>query len=69
MPRFYAGDDLGTIKSISYSHDAETKQWKAETCILSDDALTGKAKAIQKLALHRDQEENALVSPVYFLYN
>lgn len=63
MPQFYTGDELGAIKSIKYARDVETKQWKADVQTVFGEASAGKAKAVQKLALHRDQEENTLVSP------
>ena len=67
MPQFYTGDELGSIKSLKYTRDVETKQWKAEASIISGDASTSKAKGIQKLALHRDGEDNTLVSPTCLL--
>ena len=61
MPRFYTGDELGSIKSVHYTRDVESKQWKAESSILVGDASAGRVKAIQKLALHANEDDSALV--------
>ena len=69
MSQFYTGDELGAIKSVKYTLDVETKQWKADVHTVSaEEASSGKAKAVQKLVVHRDHEENTLVSTVRSLY-
>lgn len=61
MPRFFTGDELGAIKSVKYTHDVESKQWKPEVTVLAGDASAGRVKAIQKLTMQAD-EDNILVS-------
>ncbi|GJE87198.1 hypothetical protein PsYK624_032810 [Phanerochaete sordida] len=62
MPLFYAGDELGSVKSVRYSRDPENKQWKAESSVLVGDASAGRAKAIQKLAMHADEQNTLLAA-------
>lgn len=51
--QFFAGDELGAIKSISYTPDESEKTWKAATTLLAPGCSSGKSKPVQKLALHR----------------
>lgn len=50
MPRFFTGDELGSVKSIRYSQDAASKEWKSDVAVVS--SLPGEAKSVpvQKLA-------------------
>ena len=61
MPRFFTGDELGSVKSIRYAQDVESKQWKPEVTVLSGDSSAGRVKAIQKLVMHGEDEDNTLV--------
>lgn len=49
MPSFYAGDELGTIKHITYNK-ADKNEWKADVRSVLEGS-SGKAGSIQKLAL------------------
>ena len=62
MPRFLVGDDLGAVRSVTYSQDTEGKKWVAASSVLCGDAAGGRARAVQKLALRTAGEgEEALV--------
>ncbi|KAI1795979.1 hypothetical protein LXA43DRAFT_697803 [Ganoderma leucocontextum] len=52
MPHFYAGDELGALKSISYTLGDNPKEWKATTTVLVTGSSSGRSKTVQKLALH-----------------
>ncbi|KAI0664913.1 hypothetical protein C8Q70DRAFT_1049108 [Cubamyces menziesii] len=63
MPHFFAGDELGAIKSISYSQGSDLKEWKPSTTVLVPGDSSGRSKAIQKLAV-QSQDSNTLLSAV-----
>lgn len=52
MPLFFSGDELGAIKSVSFSLD-DNKEWKTTTNILVEGS-TDKTKAVRKLTLQAD---------------
>ncbi|KAH9901282.1 hypothetical protein C8Q73DRAFT_662670 [Cubamyces lactineus] len=63
MPRFFSGDELGAIKSISYSQGSSPKEWKVSTTVLVPGDSSGRSKTIQKLAV-QSQDSNTLLSAV-----
>ncbi|KAI0637075.1 hypothetical protein C8Q77DRAFT_1154947 [Trametes polyzona] len=53
MPHFFSGDELGAIKSISYTQAENAKEWKATaTTLVPGSAESGRSKTVQKLAVH-----------------
>ncbi|KZT69002.1 hypothetical protein DAEQUDRAFT_298805 [Daedalea quercina L-15889] len=62
MPRFFAGDELGSVKSIRYVRDPASKEWKSDTKIIS--SISGEAKPIpvQKLAFSVVSADRVLTS-------
>ena len=50
MPRFLTGDELGSIKSVSYDPDASPAN-KLLLKTLHGGTLTGRTRGIQKLAI------------------
>ncbi|KAI0781044.1 WD40-repeat-containing domain protein [Trametes elegans] len=53
MPHFFAGDELGAIKSISYAYGDTPKEWKAtSTVLVPGPSDCGHSKTVQKLAVH-----------------
>ncbi|KAI0807128.1 WD40-repeat-containing domain protein [Fomes fomentarius] len=60
--QFFAGDELGAIKSISYTPDESEKTWKAATTLLAPGCSSGKSKPVQKLALHRAGSDTLLTA-------
>ena len=61
MPHFFAGDELGAIKSISYAIEENAKEWKATTAILVPGGSQNRSKAVQKLVSHRTPSSDVLV--------
>ncbi|KAI0046124.1 hypothetical protein FA95DRAFT_1494459 [Auriscalpium vulgare] len=67
MSRFFTGDELGSIKSVTYTPDAETKLTVA---LLHDGSEAGKTRAVQKLAMFPAQstpdiEEGPLIASAH----
>ncbi|KAI0736961.1 hypothetical protein C8Q72DRAFT_34813 [Fomitopsis betulina] len=62
MPRFFTGDELGSVKSIRYSQDAASKEWKSDVAVVS--SLPGEAKSVpvQKLAFSVNGADRLLVA-------
>lgn len=50
MPRFLTGDELGSIKSVSYDPDASSAN-KLLLRTLHDGTPTGRTRGVQKLAI------------------
>lgn len=61
MPRFFTGDELGTVKSIRYSQGENPKEWKADSFVLAEGGADGKTRAVQKLSVC-STESGSLVS-------
>ncbi|KAI0341727.1 hypothetical protein BDW22DRAFT_1332193 [Trametopsis cervina] len=60
MPRFIAGDELGSIKSVSYTPKENSKDWEATVNTLAEGSSSGgRAKAIQKLVLTASPDDPA----------
>ncbi|KAG2364499.1 hypothetical protein BDR07DRAFT_1482443 [Suillus spraguei] len=55
MPRFLVGDELGNIKSVGYNPTSQ-EEIKPVLKTLHDGTITGRNKAIQKLALHAGEK-------------
>lgn len=62
MSRFITGDELGNIKVIKYSADAEPK---TELKTVHDGSATGKLKTVQRLAIASTSNGPKLVRPLY----
>lgn len=60
MPRFLTGDELGSIKSVSYDPDASTNNLLLK--ILHDGTSTGRTRGVQKLAMSRSDPAQVRVS-------
>lgn len=52
MPRFFTGDELGTVKAVTYSSVENGKEWKASASVLVPGSSSSRSKTVQKLALH-----------------
>ncbi|TFY63991.1 hypothetical protein EVJ58_g2931 [Rhodofomes roseus] len=50
MPRFFTGDELGSVKSVRYLQDSVEKQWKPEVHIISSTPAEARPVPVQKLA-------------------
>ena len=51
MPRFFTGDELGSVKSVRYAQDGGSKEWKSDVTVVSSMAgLEAKPAPVQKLA-------------------
>ncbi|KAG6337208.1 hypothetical protein ID866_1880 [Astraeus odoratus] len=53
MPRFFTGDELGSIKSVSYDANAPSET-KIHLKTVYDGTATGRTRGIQRLALSKD---------------
>ncbi|OCH95506.1 hypothetical protein OBBRIDRAFT_809688 [Obba rivulosa] len=64
MPRFFSGDELGTVKSIRFSQSEGSKEWKSEvtTVVPGISDNPDKARAIQKLAVEQNENETLLTA-------
>ncbi|KAI0721663.1 hypothetical protein C8T65DRAFT_202285 [Cerioporus squamosus] len=62
MPRFFAGDELGAIKSVSYTAGESGTDWKASTSVLVSGSSSSRSKTVQKLALHRAGSDTLLAA-------
>ncbi|KAI0646948.1 hypothetical protein C8Q79DRAFT_1009105 [Trametes meyenii] len=63
MPHFFSGDELGALKSISYTQGENLKEWKATTTVLVPGSSSSRDKTVQKLAVHTSGS-NTLLSAV-----
>lgn len=61
MPRFLAGDELGSIKSISYDQKAPSDS-RAHLKTLYDGTATGRARGIQRLSIRNDGDDTLVRS-------
>ena len=61
MPRFFTGDELGAVKSVSCTPSDKPKEWRITPEVLVPSSSSSRSKAVQKLALHRASESTALV--------
>ncbi|PCH38250.1 hypothetical protein WOLCODRAFT_149194 [Wolfiporia cocos MD-104 SS10] len=52
MPRFFTGDELGSVKSVRYTQGNTPKEWKPD--IVTWQEGDGRAKAVQKLAVSNE---------------
>lgn len=59
MPSVFAGDELGSIKRISYAHSEDG--WKLLSTTVSSGDSEGKGKAVQKLAAFSQEDSHVLV--------
>ncbi|KDQ61054.1 hypothetical protein JAAARDRAFT_152067 [Jaapia argillacea MUCL 33604] len=62
MPQFFTGDELGNIKSLSYSTTSKASAKPTEPITLHDGSSFGKEKAIQALAIGSTSAGEKLVS-------
>ncbi|KAH7889744.1 hypothetical protein F5I97DRAFT_1801153 [Phlebopus sp. FC_14] len=60
MPRFLTGDELGSIKSVSYIPN-EPPESRTQLKTLYDGTSTGRTRAIQRLAISRENVDHPLV--------
>ncbi|KAI0374780.1 hypothetical protein BV20DRAFT_986622 [Pilatotrama ljubarskyi] len=61
MPRFFSGDELGAIKSISYAQGDNTKARAAKpTILVRGSSESGRSKTIQKLSVHSSGSDSLL---------
>lgn len=59
MPTVFAGDELGSIKRISYAHSEDG--WKPLSTTLSSGDSEGKGNAVQKLVAFSQEDSHVLV--------
>ncbi|KAI0695930.1 hypothetical protein BC835DRAFT_1406096 [Cytidiella melzeri] len=60
MPRFFTGDELGAIKSVSYSRKESNEGWDAAANTLLEGTSSGsRSRAIQKFAVASNPENGA----------
>ncbi|KAH9934804.1 uncharacterized protein B0H18DRAFT_1082581 [Fomitopsis serialis] len=62
MPRFFTGDELGSVKAIRCSQDSATKEWKSDVQIISSTASDARPVPVQKLAFSVVGADRALAA-------
>ncbi|KAM5538988.1 hypothetical protein V8D89_007211 [Ganoderma adspersum] len=65
MPHFYAGDELGALKSISFALRDSPTEWKATATVLVPGSSSSRSKTVQKLALHQAPDSTTLLAAVH----
>ena len=72
MPRFFSGDELGTLKSIKFSVTQETAAWKADLSTLVPGITNGsldKGRAVQQLVATQEKDVTLVFIFPSFLAN
>ena len=62
MPRFFTGDELGSVKAIQYSQDVASKEWKSDVTLISSVNSEAKPVPVQRLAFHANDADRVVSS-------
>ena len=63
MPRFFTGDELGSVKSIRYAQHGESNEWKSEVTVVSSTVGEARPIPVQKLAFSEAGVDGLVSSP------